>query len=187
MVVLNKCVIITHISKCHNCVTVCIHILLDASGFGALFADCVKLKREIRTNLPISLSCNVCCFIRIQNSLIMIRITVLGVHPMLVGLCISVGVFQGQFGEVYRGVFKVTGALVAIKTCRETLSEDVKRKFLQEGRILKQYDHPNIVKFIGIAAQRHPVMIVMEFVSGNVVIAILEIVSGDVITVFDIV
>lgn len=91
-------------------------------------------------------------------------------------------VFQGQFGEVYRGVFKVTGALVAIKTCRETLCEDVKRKFLQEGRILKQYDHPNIVKFIGIAAQRHPVMIVMEFVSGNMVVAILEIVSGDVTT-----
>jgi len=36
-----------------------------------------------------------------------------------------------------------------------------------EGRILKQYDHPNIVKFIGIAAQRQPVMIIMEFVTGK--------------------
>lgn len=81
---------------------------------------------------------------------------------------------SGQFGEVYRGVFKVTGALVAIKTCRETLCEDVKRKFLQEGRILKQYDHPNIVKFIGIAAQRHPVMIVMEFVSGGALLTFLR-------------
>jgi len=42
-----------------------------------------------------------------------------------------------------------------------------RKKFLMEGRILKQYDHPNIVKFIGIAAQRQPVMIIMEFVTGK--------------------
>ena len=57
--------------------------------------------------------------------------------------------------------------VVAVKTCKDTLSEDQRRKFLQEGRILKQYDHPNIVRFIGIAAQRQPVMIVMEFVAGK--------------------
>ena len=73
---------------------------------------------------------------------------------------------QGQFGEVFRGTCKITNEEVAVKTCRETLHDDVKRKFLQEGRILKQYDHPNIVRFIGIAAQRPPVMIVMEYVAG---------------------
>ncbi len=56
---------------------------------------------------------------------------------------------------------------VAVKTCKETLSDDQKKKFLQEGRILKQYTHDNIVKFIGIAAVRQPVMIVMEFVPGK--------------------
>ena len=56
---------------------------------------------------------------------------------------------------------------VAVKKCRETLSEDMKKKFIQEGRILKEYDHPNIVRFIGIAAQRQPIMIVMEFVAGK--------------------
>jgi len=71
---------------------------------------------------------------------------------------------QGQFGEVFRGCYKLSE--VAVKTCRETLNDDIKRKFLHEGRILKQYDHPNIVRFIGIAARRHPVMIVMEYVSG---------------------
>ncbi len=35
---------------------------------------------------------------------------------------------------------------VAVKTCKTTLPEEQKKKFLQEGRILKQYDHPNIVK-----------------------------------------
>ena len=56
--------------------------------------------------------------------------------------------------------------MVAVKTCKENLQDDQKKKFIGEGRILRRYDHPNIVKFVGIAAQKNPVMIVMEFVSG---------------------
>ena len=74
---------------------------------------------------------------------------------------------QGNFGDVFRGIYKPDKLEVAVKTCRETLSEEAKKKFLQEGRILKQYDHPNIVKFVGIAATRQPVMIVMEYVPGR--------------------
>jgi len=48
-----------------------------------------------------------------------------------------------------------------------TLPDEQKRKFLQEGRILKQYDHPNIVKLIGICVQKQPIMIVMELVLGK--------------------
>lgn len=48
-----------------------------------------------------------------------------------------------------------------------TLPDEQKRKFLQEGRILKQYDHPNIVKLIGICVQKQPIMIVMELVGGG--------------------
>lgn len=48
-----------------------------------------------------------------------------------------------------------------------TLPDEQKRKFLQEGRILKQYDHPNIVKLIGICVQKQPIMIVMELVEGG--------------------
>ena len=65
---------------------------------------------------------------------------------------------------MFKGIYKREE--VAVKTCKETLSDEQKRKFLQEGRILKQYDHPNIVRFIGIAVQRQPVMIVMEYVPG---------------------
>ena len=74
-------------------------------------------------------------------------------------------VFQGNFGEVFRGRFR--GEIVAVKTCKEELQEDQKKKFIGEGRILRRYDHPNIVKFVGIAAQKNPVMIVMEYVSGG--------------------
>lgn len=55
---------------------------------------------------------------------------------------------------------------MAVKTCKVTLPDEQKRKFLQEGRILKQYYHPNIVKLIGICVQKQPIMIVMELVPG---------------------
>ncbi|MBN3310741.1 FER kinase, partial [Amia calva] len=56
---------------------------------------------------------------------------------------------------------------VAVKTCKEDLPQELKIKFLSEARILKQYDHPNIVKLIGVCTQRQPIYIVMELVSGG--------------------
>ena len=55
-----------------------------------------------------------------------------------------------------------------------TLPEEQKRKFLQEGRILKQYDHANIVKLIGICVQKQPIMIVMELVPGGSLLMFLR-------------
>ncbi|XP_059611194.1 tyrosine-protein kinase Fer isoform X4 [Phlebotomus argentipes] len=74
---------------------------------------------------------------------------------------------RGNFGDVYKAKLKPSKKDVAVKTCRMTLPEEQKRKFLQEGRILKQYDHPNIVKLIGICVQKQPIMIVMELVPGG--------------------
>ncbi|XP_039431371.1 tyrosine-protein kinase Fer isoform X2 [Culex pipiens pallens] len=82
---------------------------------------------------------------------------------------------RGNFGDVYRAKLKSSkNTLVAVKTCRMTLPEEQKRKFLQEGRILKQYDHPNIVKLIGICVQKQPIMIVMELVSGGSLLMFLR-------------
>lgn len=39
--------------------------------------------------------------------------------------------------------------------------------WLSVCRILKQYDHPNIVKLIGVCTQRQPIYIVMELVPGG--------------------
>ncbi|XP_013097559.2 tyrosine-protein kinase Fer isoform X2 [Stomoxys calcitrans] len=80
-------------------------------------------------------------------------------------LCEKIG--RGNFGDVYKAKLKSTKLDVAVKTCRMTLPDEQKRKFLQEGRILKQYDHPNIVKLIGICVQKQPIMIVMELVPGG--------------------
>nr|XP_012645701.1 tyrosine-protein kinase Fer isoform X2 [Microcebus murinus] len=73
---------------------------------------------------------------------------------------------KGNFGEVYKGTLK-DKTFVAVKTCKEDLPQELKIKFLQEAKILKQYDHPNIVKLVGVCTQRQPVYIIMELVPGG--------------------
>ncbi|XP_036264840.1 tyrosine-protein kinase Fer isoform X6 [Pipistrellus kuhlii] len=70
---------------------------------------------------------------------------------------------KGNFGEVYKGILKDKTA-VAVKTCKEDVPQELKMKFLQEAKILKQYDHPNIVKLIGVCTQRQPIYIIMELI-----------------------
>ncbi|XP_037975747.2 tyrosine-protein kinase Fer isoform X2 [Plutella xylostella] len=89
-----------------------------------------------------------------------------------VQLCDKIG--RGNFGDVYKARLKTTNQEVAVKTCRVALPEEQKRTFLQEGRILKQYQHPNIVRLIGIAVQKQPIMIVMELVSGGSLLTFLR-------------
>uniref|UniRef100_A0A8C9TX50 Tyrosine-protein kinase n=1 Tax=Scleropages formosus TaxID=113540 RepID=A0A8C9TX50_SCLFO len=74
---------------------------------------------------------------------------------------------RGNFGEVYSGRLRSDNTPVAVKSCRENLPAEQKNKFLMEARILKQYDHPNIVKLIGVCTQKQPIYIVMELVQGG--------------------
>ncbi|KAF7217579.1 tyrosine-protein kinase Fer isoform X1 [Nothobranchius furzeri] len=74
---------------------------------------------------------------------------------------------KGNFGEVFKGTLLRDKMLVAVKTCKEDLPPELKIRFLSEARILKQYDHPNIVKLIGVCTQRQPIYIVMELIPGG--------------------
>lgn len=76
---------------------------------------------------------------------------------------------QGNFGEVWKATLKIGGEkrTVAIKTCLEDVPEDEKKKFVAEARLMRLYVHPNVVRFIGVAAQRSPLMLVMELISGK--------------------
>nr|XP_034988069.1 tyrosine-protein kinase Fes/Fps isoform X2 [Zootoca vivipara] len=74
---------------------------------------------------------------------------------------------QGNFGEVFSGRLRCDNTPVAVKSCRETLPPELKARFLQEARILKQYNHQNIVRLIGVCTQKHPIYIVMELVQGG--------------------
>uniref|UniRef100_A0A673LD67 Tyrosine-protein kinase n=1 Tax=Sinocyclocheilus rhinocerous TaxID=307959 RepID=A0A673LD67_9TELE len=83
--------------------------------------------------------------------------------------CLSFHFNKNAFGQMLGTLRDKT--LVAVKTCKEDLPQDLKIKFLSEASdeimILKQYDHPNIVKLIGVCTQRQPIYIVMELVPGG--------------------
>jgi len=71
---------------------------------------------------------------------------------------------KGQFGDVQRGTYTIadgTVVEVAVKTCKEDCDPSVSEKFLEEAYIMQQFDHPHIIRLIGIISQS-PICIVME-------------------------
>uniref|UniRef100_A0A3B5MS47 Focal adhesion kinase 1 n=1 Tax=Xiphophorus couchianus TaxID=32473 RepID=A0A3B5MS47_9TELE len=76
------------------------------------------------------------------------------------GRCIG----EGQFGDVHQGVYNCPDKPplpVAIKTCKNCTTDSVREKFLQEALTMRQFDHPHIVKLIGVITE-NPVWIIME-------------------------
>lgn len=72
---------------------------------------------------------------------------------------------EGQFGDVYKGSFVDKEGMqvpVAVKTCKEDNEESMTEKFLEEALIMQQFDHPHIIRLIGICSDTRPVWIVME-------------------------
>ncbi|CAF0942586.1 unnamed protein product [Adineta ricciae] len=70
---------------------------------------------------------------------------------------------NGQFGEVYRGILKTDQQLeinIAIKTCkmRDSTTTDA---FLDEAYVMQKFDHPHIIKLIGVCTDQ-PVLLIME-------------------------
>nr|XP_033958793.1 focal adhesion kinase 1-like isoform X2 [Pseudochaenichthys georgianus] len=76
------------------------------------------------------------------------------------GRCIG----EGQFGDVHQGVYNSPenpDLSVAVKTCKNSTSDSVREKFLQEALTMRQFDHPHIVKLVGVITE-NPVWIIME-------------------------
>ena len=46
------------------------------------------------------------------------------------------------------------------------MNEDSKKQFLGAAQILHEFDHPNIVKCLGIAMDYEPVIVVMDYMKG---------------------
>ena len=65
---------------------------------------------------------------------------------------------SGAFGTVYRGVWshpstntdEFVEEEVAVKTMENKSSEEDRVKFLQEAAIMGQFNHPNIIKLLGV-------------------------------------
>uniref|UniRef100_A0A672GL24 non-specific protein-tyrosine kinase n=1 Tax=Salarias fasciatus TaxID=181472 RepID=A0A672GL24_SALFA len=79
---------------------------------------------------------------------------------IILGRCIG----EGQFGDVHQGVYispENPALSVAVKTCKNSTSDSVREKFLQEALTMRQFDHAHIVKLMGVITE-NPVWIIME-------------------------
>lgn len=70
----------------------------------------------------------------------------------------------GQFGDVFRGVYKTKCGEqihVAIKTCKLEMEGETAEKLLSEASIMSHFHHPHITQLIGVCS-KDQVLIVME-------------------------
>ncbi|KAI3413367.1 hypothetical protein GPALN_010863 [Globodera pallida] len=73
---------------------------------------------------------------------------------------------RGAFGIVRLGRFKESpssqSVQVAIKEVSQTSTKEQIKEFMNEARIMRHFDHKNVIKFHGVAVGQEPLMIVME-------------------------
>lgn len=82
----------------------------------------------------------------------------------------------GGMGRVYKGQHLGLDVAVAVKTMSEALARDEtgRQRFLREARTAAKLDHPNIVRVLDVNEQDGVPYIVMEFVDGTDLSALLK-------------
>ncbi|KAI6171917.1 Tyrosine-protein kinase [Aphelenchoides besseyi] len=76
---------------------------------------------------------------------------------------------EGAFGEVSFGRLRLPSGTkidVAIKLAKlESMRKEQIKEIMNESRMMRPLDHPNVIKTYGVAALREPLLIVMEFIT----------------------
>jgi serine/threonine-protein kinase len=82
---------------------------------------------------------------------------------------------SGAMGVVYRATDLNRGRPVAVKVVGGEIAQGdkVQKRFVREAKILEQFRHPGIVKFLGYGKFRGTWYIAMEFVQGSTLEKIL--------------
>lgn len=75
---------------------------------------------------------------------------------------------QGAFGSVFqaRAPGLIPGedfTIVAVKMLKDDASDDMQEDFEKEACLLSEFDHPNIVKLLGVCAVGRPMCLLFEF------------------------
>uniref|UniRef100_T1JV35 receptor protein-tyrosine kinase n=2 Tax=Tetranychus urticae TaxID=32264 RepID=T1JV35_TETUR len=75
---------------------------------------------------------------------------------------------QGAFGRVFQakapGIIKGEEfTMVAVKMLKEEASEDLQSDFEREACLMAEFDHPNIVKLLGVCAVGKPMCLLFEY------------------------
>lgn len=84
---------------------------------------------------------------------------------------------RGGMGTVYRATDVMTGHTVAVKQLRREVAQrrpDMVERFTREAETLRQLDHPNMVKALDTLEHADERYIVMEYVAGRTLHAILQ-------------
>ncbi|XP_013372154.1 PREDICTED: proto-oncogene tyrosine-protein kinase ROS isoform X1 [Chinchilla lanigera] len=80
---------------------------------------------------------------------------------------------SGAFGEVYEGtavdILGVgSGAVkVAVKTLKKGSTDQEKIEFLKEAHLMSKFDHPNILKQLGVCLLNEPQYLILELMEGG--------------------
>jgi eukaryotic-like serine/threonine-protein kinase len=82
---------------------------------------------------------------------------------------ITASLGQGAMGIVYRAADALTGQDVAVKLLSRDLAPDheILERFRREGEALRQLRHPNIVGFVDMFEHGRQLVIVMEYMAGG--------------------
>ena len=83
---------------------------------------------------------------------------------------------EGGMGEVYLAEHTYTGQKVALKAVHALLMRDqeVRRRFLEEGRVMAGLKHPNIATLYAFFEEAGRFFLAMEFVEGGSLQALLD-------------
>ncbi|PIO77469.1 fibronectin type III domain protein [Teladorsagia circumcincta] len=78
----------------------------------------------------------------------------------------------GSFGEVWEGVatrlpMRDQETRVAIKTLRQGYEESEKIRFMKEAILMNNFDHPNIVKLLGVCLEGPKEYLILELMEGG--------------------
>ena len=71
---------------------------------------------------------------------------------------------SGQFGIVYRGIYKTENGdiPVAVMQLKESADNDTLVSFMREAATMAQFSHPNLLRLLGVITAPQPWMIVTE-------------------------
>lgn len=75
----------------------------------------------------------------------------------------------GAMGAVYLAVHEPTGKVAALKIISADVAKrnNTSRRFEREADILKQFDHPNIVRWLGVGRFQGTSYLAMEYIEGT--------------------
>jgi serine/threonine protein kinase len=82
-------------------------------------------------------------------------------------LVIQKEIAKGNFGVVYRGLYKIGNIPVAAKALKFNYSKKDLCDFIKEAYIVNQLHHPNIVDFYGVVQAVSPPYLVLELMENG--------------------